>query len=98
MTLEEFKAKCEERNIELSDKMIEQFNTYAAYLKEYNEKINLRQGGHAMRKRYKNVEAGRSRREAQKARRAGRTRAPRAAGQACPVRGTCGAPPGWTAL
>ena len=41
MTLEEFKAKCEERNIELSDKMIEQFNTYAAYLKEYNEKINL---------------------------------------------------------
>ena len=42
MTLEEFKAKCEERNIELSDKMIEQFNTYAAYLKEYNEKTVIK--------------------------------------------------------
>ena len=41
MTLEEFKNACEKRNINLTDKMIEQLNFYAEYLKEYNEKINL---------------------------------------------------------
>ena len=41
MTLEEFKRELEKRNISLNDKMIEQLNDYASYLKEYNEKINL---------------------------------------------------------
>ena len=41
MTLEEFKNGCKELNINLTDKMIDQLNLYAAYLKEYNEKINL---------------------------------------------------------
>ena len=41
MTLEEFKKALKNRNVELTDKMIEQLNFYAAYLKEYNEKINL---------------------------------------------------------
>ena len=41
MTLEEFKKALSDRKIELTEKMIEQLNTYAKYLKEYNEKINL---------------------------------------------------------
>ena len=41
MTLQEFKKALKNKNIELTDKMIEQLNFYAAYLKEYNEKINL---------------------------------------------------------
>ena len=41
MTLEEFKSELQKENIILNDKQIEQFNTYASYLKEYNEKINL---------------------------------------------------------
>lgn len=41
MNLEEFKKALQNRNIELTDTMINQFNLYAAYLKEYNEKINL---------------------------------------------------------
>ena len=41
MTLEEFKIACKEKNINLTDKMIDQLNFYAQYLKEYNEKINL---------------------------------------------------------
>lgn len=41
MTLEEFKKELHRRGIELSDRMIDQLNDYAAYLKEYNEKINL---------------------------------------------------------
>ncbi len=41
MTLKEFISELKERNIVLDDKMIAQFNDYAAYLKEYNEKINL---------------------------------------------------------
>ena len=41
MTLDEFKSKCKEININLTDEMINQLNVYAAYLKEYNEKINL---------------------------------------------------------
>ena len=51
-----------------------------------------------MRKRYKNAEAGRSRQEPQRGRKAGRTWASRAASEACPVLCTRGAPPGWTAL
>ena len=41
MTLEQFINKCKERNIDLTDEMINQLNFYAEYLKEYNEKINL---------------------------------------------------------
>ena len=41
MKLEEFKKTLSDRKIELTEKMIEQLNTYAKYLKEYNEKINL---------------------------------------------------------
>ena len=41
MTLEEFKKSVRDRGLELSDEMLEKFNVYAAYLKEYNEKINL---------------------------------------------------------
>ena len=41
MTLEEFKKELEKLNIVLNDKQVEKFNTYASYLKEYNEKINL---------------------------------------------------------
>ena len=41
MTLEEFKKSCKDRNIELTDEMINQLNIYAEFLKEYNEKINL---------------------------------------------------------
>ena len=41
MTLEEFKKALSDRNITLTEKMIEQLNFYATYLKEYNEKINL---------------------------------------------------------
>ena len=41
MTLEEFKQSLEKRNIILSSKQLEQFDIYAKYLKEYNEKINL---------------------------------------------------------
>ena len=41
MKLDEFKLELKKRNIDLTDKMIEQLNFYASYLKEYNEKINL---------------------------------------------------------
>ena len=41
MTLEEFKRELGKRNILLSERMIEQFNDYASYLKEYNEMVNL---------------------------------------------------------
>jgi len=41
MNLEEFKSAISKRDIILTDKMIDQLNTYASYLKEYNEKINL---------------------------------------------------------
>ena len=41
MTLEEFKTALKNRNIEITEEMIDQLNFYAAYLKEYNEKINL---------------------------------------------------------
>ena len=41
MNLNEFKESLKNRNIILTDKQIEQLNFYAAYLKEYNEKINL---------------------------------------------------------
>ena len=41
MSLQELKLELEKRNIILTDKMLEQLDTYAKYLKEYNEKINL---------------------------------------------------------
>lgn len=41
MTLKEFINSLNKRNVVLNDKMIDQLNTYASYLKEYNEKINL---------------------------------------------------------
>lgn len=41
MTLQEFISELSKKNIELDEKMIARFNDYAAYLKEYNEKINL---------------------------------------------------------
>lgn len=41
MTINELIEALNKRNIDLTDKMIEQLNTYAEYLKEYNEKINL---------------------------------------------------------
>ncbi len=41
MTRQEFEDELRKRNIELSDRMLEQLDDYAAYLKEYNEKINL---------------------------------------------------------
>lgn len=41
MTLNEFTSALEKRGIKLNQKMLEQFDTYAHYLKEYNEKINL---------------------------------------------------------
>ena len=41
MTFEEFKAAQTERGILIDDVMEDQLNSYASYLKEYNEKINL---------------------------------------------------------
>ena len=41
MTLQDFLSELKKRNIELDDRMIDQLNDYAAYLKEYNEKVNL---------------------------------------------------------
>lgn len=41
MTKDEFLKILAERGLELSDRQMEQFCTYAAFLKEYNEKINL---------------------------------------------------------
>ncbi len=41
MTKTEFIEALKKRNIDLSDKMLEQLDTYAAYLKEYNENVNL---------------------------------------------------------
>lgn len=41
MTKQEFIQELEKRNITLTEKMIEQLDFYASYLKEYNEKINL---------------------------------------------------------
>lgn len=41
MTLNNFIEELNKRNITLTDKMIEQLNFYAEYLKEYNEKVNL---------------------------------------------------------
>ena len=41
MTLQELVSELSKRDIVLNDRMIDQLNDYAAYLKEYNEKINL---------------------------------------------------------
>jgi len=41
MLLSQFIQQLNNRNINLTDEMIEQLNEYAAYLKEYNEKVNL---------------------------------------------------------
>lgn len=41
MTKDEFLKILAERGLELSDRQMKQFCTYAAFLKEYNEKINL---------------------------------------------------------
>jgi 16S rRNA (guanine527-N7)-methyltransferase len=41
MTFDVFKAALEERGIRIDDVMKDQLDAYAAYLKEYNEKINL---------------------------------------------------------
>ncbi|MDO4940997.1 MAG: 16S rRNA (guanine(527)-N(7))-methyltransferase RsmG [Erysipelotrichaceae bacterium] len=41
MNLNEFKEALVKRNVLLTDKQLEQFDQYAKYLKEYNEKINL---------------------------------------------------------
>lgn len=41
MELFELKDKLSEKGIELSDKQLEQLDTYAKFLVEYNEKINL---------------------------------------------------------
>ena len=41
MTLQEFINELKKTDIVLDEKMIAQLNDYAAYLKEYNEKINL---------------------------------------------------------
>ena len=41
MNRSDFIARVKNRGIDLNDRMMEQLDTYAAYLKEYNEKINL---------------------------------------------------------
>ncbi len=41
MNLNELKEECLKFNIELSDKQLMQFDSYAKLLKEYNQKINL---------------------------------------------------------
>lgn len=41
MTLKEFSEALKKRNIEIDQEMLERFDVYAKYLKEYNEKINL---------------------------------------------------------
>ena len=41
MTFLEFQKALHDRNIELTDRMCEQLDVYARYLKEYNEKVNL---------------------------------------------------------
>ena len=41
MRPEEFRDALKRRGIEIDDRMMEQFDLYAKYLKEYNEKINL---------------------------------------------------------
>ena len=41
MTLEELRVELVKKNIVLTDEMLRQFNEYARYLIEYNEKINL---------------------------------------------------------
>lgn len=41
MDKNEFYNACKSRNLDLSERQLEQFDIYAAYLKEYNEKINL---------------------------------------------------------
>jgi 16S rRNA (guanine527-N7)-methyltransferase len=41
MTLQDFLSELKKRNIKLDDRMIDQLNDYATYLKEYNEKVNL---------------------------------------------------------
>ncbi|MBQ6335329.1 MAG: 16S rRNA (guanine(527)-N(7))-methyltransferase RsmG [Erysipelotrichaceae bacterium] len=41
MTFEEFRKALSQRGIELDEKKEVQLNTYADYLKEYNEKVNL---------------------------------------------------------
>lgn len=37
----EFRDKCRQRGLSLNDRQMEQFNEYASFLVEYNEKINL---------------------------------------------------------
>ena len=41
MNLQQFKQQLNNRNIDLTEKMIEQLNFYAEFLVSYNEKINL---------------------------------------------------------
>lgn len=41
MTREEFIAQTKQRGIDLSEEMMAQLDEYAAYLKEYNDRINL---------------------------------------------------------
>ena len=41
MTKNEFCDALKDRGIELDEKMLDRFEVYAQYLKEYNEKINL---------------------------------------------------------
>ena len=41
MKINEFKDELLKRNIALTERQLEQFDIYARYLKEYNEKINL---------------------------------------------------------
>ena len=41
MTFLMFQKALQERNIDLTDRMCEQLDVYARYLKEYNEKVNL---------------------------------------------------------
>ena len=41
MTLQDFLSELKKRKIELDDRMVDQLNDYAVYLKEYNEKVNL---------------------------------------------------------
>ena len=41
MNLEEFKIECKKHGYDLSDEQLNQFDTYALLLQEYNEKVNL---------------------------------------------------------
>ena len=41
MNREEFKNKCKERGLALTERQLEQYDEYASFLVEYNEKVNL---------------------------------------------------------